>query len=76
MRSDEIGSMRRDLHIDSCRWQSWPGFKSDVFFFLRDGYRPVGKKLGLMLVGNILATRIIVSNAKKISKLTKRLGSR
>lgn len=39
--------MRRDLHIDSCRWQSWPGFKSDVFFSPPRWIQAGGEKVGL-----------------------------
>ena len=75
--------MRLDLCAEICtlipvagshgRASSWTFF---LFPPHPDWYKPVGKKLGLMLVGKLLATRIIVSNAKNICKLTKRLGSR
>lgn len=58
MRSDEIGSMRRDLHIDSCRWQSWPGFKLDVFFvpppprLIQTGGEKVGLDAGRKTLSN------------------------
>ena len=43
MRSDEIGSMCIDLHIDSGRWQSWAGLKLHGFEMDPDWW---GKKLG------------------------------